>query len=289
MYRPDIEDIILAHDTRRMSALRPFLPIDFVLEAGRFLLANPGPALIVTGFYILGAGASETDGPPGATALGSALRSLGRDVAYVTDKFSNKIVEAVVEGESVIEFPLAGQSESEAYAAELISRFRPGLIIAVERAGLTGDGTYRNREEADISDYNAKTDCLFQRHPVSLGIGDGGNEIGMGNLRDEIASVEGLTSNPCVTTTSRLIISSCSNWGAYGLVAALSMQTGRNLLPSVELGAARVRRCVEAGAVDGMTGEREDSVDGRSLEEDAFCLKSLQDWLERGPEPKILI
>jgi hypothetical protein len=272
-----------------MSALRPFLPIDFVLEAGRFLLANPGPALIVTGFYILGAGASETDGPPGAAALGSALRSLGRDVAYVTDKFSKKVVEAVAEGETVIEFPVAGQSESEAYAAELICRFRPGLIIAVERAGLTGDGTYRNREEADISDNNAKTDGLFQGHPVSLGIGDGGNEIGMGNLRDEIISLEGLTANPCITTTSRLIVSSISNWGAYGLVAALSMLTGRILLPSVELGTARVRRCVAAGAVDGMTGERKDWVDGRSPEEDAFCLKALHEWLGRGPEPKILI
>ena len=49
-----------------------------------------------------------------------------------------------------------------------------------------------------------------------------GNEIGMGTLRDVIVSVEGLPANPCVTTTTRLVVASCSNWGAYGLIAAMS-------------------------------------------------------------------
>ena len=37
-----------------------------------------------------------------------------------------------------------------------------------------------------------------------------------------------------MTATSELVISSVSNWGGYGLVAALSRRSGRNLLPSLE-------------------------------------------------------
>ena len=37
-----IEDIVLAHDTRNMSALRPFLPEDFVSDAARLILGHPG-------------------------------------------------------------------------------------------------------------------------------------------------------------------------------------------------------------------------------------------------------
>ena len=45
--------------------------------------------MIVTGFYILARRAySETDGPPGEVAIGSALEQLGYDVAYVTDCYS---------------------------------------------------------------------------------------------------------------------------------------------------------------------------------------------------------
>ena len=86
----------------------------------------------------------------------------------------------------------------------------------------------------DISPYNARIDYLFFNHLATVGIGDGGNEIGMGNLASVITTVPSLVKIPCVTTTTKLIASSVSNWGGYGLVAALSRQRGKNLLPSVE-------------------------------------------------------
>ena len=56
----------------------------------------------------------------------------------------------------------------------------------------------------------------------------------MGNLINEIKNIKELPDEPCSTKVSNLIISSVSNWGAYGLVSALSQKTGQNLLPSVE-------------------------------------------------------
>ena len=279
--QPTIEDIVLEGDARQMTALRPFLPPDYVSDAARFILGRPGAVLIVTGFYIVRAGAPETDGPPGAAALGRALRALGRGVKFVTDRFSRSVVEAVADDGPVIEFPMASHDESEAFARDLLEAEQPGVVIAVERAGLLGDGTYRNFLGVDFTRWNAKTDCLFTQAPASVGIGDGGNEIGMGNLGAAASSTVALPAGPCVTRTDRLIVASCSNWGAYGLAAALSVATGRDLLPSVEQGHEWVRRAVDAGAVDGMSAEARDWVDGRPPEEDAMCLRNLRMLLAR--------
>ncbi len=274
-----IEDIILQNDTRNMTSLRPHLPPDFATEAAQVLLDHPGKALIVTGFYILAADAPETDGPPGAAGIGEALAQIGYEVAYVTDKYSKAAMESVAGGKEVIEFPVATHNESSRFANGLIHDWAPTCLVAIERASLVGDGTYRNWKGVDFSEYNAKIDHLFDQHPYSVGIGDGGNEIGMGNLRHVIPEQEGLPNDPSVTTTTKLIIASCSNWGGYGLAAALSQLKGKNLLPSVEQGHQWVKDTVAAGAVEGMSAEAKDWVDGRSPEEDSVCLRDLHELL----------
>ncbi len=274
-----IEDIILQNDTRNMTSLRPHLPADFATEAAQLLLDHPGKVLIVTGFYILAADAPETDGPPGAAGVGEALSQLGYEVAYVTDKYSKAAMESNACGKEVIEFPVTTHVESARFANELIQDWAPTCLVAIERASLVGDGTYRNWKGLDFSEYNAKIDHLFDQHPYSVGIGDGGNEIGMGNLRSVIPDQEGLPDDPSVTTTTKLIIASCSNWGGYGLAAALSLLKGKNLLPSVAQGHQWVKDTVAAGAVEGMSAQHKDWVDGRSPEEDAVCLRDLHDLL----------
>ena len=77
-----IEDIILDQDKRGMLALRPYLPDDYCSQAAQFIIDNPGGVIIVTGFYVVMAEKPETDGPPGAIAIGEALKDLGRTVTY---------------------------------------------------------------------------------------------------------------------------------------------------------------------------------------------------------------
>ena len=105
-------------------------------------------------------------------------------------------------------------------------------MISIERCGFTEKRDYLNRYGNSIADYNAKIDYLFEGFPVSVGIGDGGNEIGMGTLAAVIPHYENLSSPPSVTKTSKLIISSVSNWGAYGLVTSISTIVGKRLLIS---------------------------------------------------------
>ena len=271
-----IEDIVLQDDIRGMTALKPHMPQNYVARCADLLLDHPGKIFIVTGFYIMAAEATETDGPPGAVTLGNALTKLGNEIAYVTDELSSEVVRSIAEHE-VIEFPITNHFESANFANELFQEHSPSALIAIERAGLVGDGTYRNFRGVDFTPYNAKIDHLFDQHPYSVGIGDGGNEIGMGNLQNVIPTIEHeyLPKNPCVTTTTELIIASCSNWGGYGLVAALSLKHGINLLPSVEEAKQMVRDIVAVGAVEGMSGESKEFVDGRDLEGDSVCISDL--------------
>lgn len=275
-----IEDIVLDRDKRGIAALRPHLPADYCDRAARVVLDNPGTAMIVTGFYIITAGATETDGPPGAVVIGNALQSIGYEVVYVTDRYSLDVMAGTAGPESrVVDFPIAGVEESRTFAKGLLSEIAPSVIIGIERCGLTSEGLYRNMRGVDISDYNAKADYLFESGIPSVGIGDGGNEIGLGNLADIIPTVPSLVRLPCVTTTSELVIASVSNWGGYGLVAALSRAKGQNLLPSIEAEQALVKRNVELGAVDGPSGESVPMVDGFTLEENSQALRELHDLL----------
>ena len=287
MPTPDsVEDLILAHDRRGISQLRAHMAPDFCGQAAAYLLdcLDPGPSTVIvaTGFYILSAGAPETDGPLGAVVIGDALNALGYDVVHVTDRYAASLMSAL-RGDScrVIEFPITSDDESESFAEQVLDEVAPSALVSIERCGLTADGRYRNMHGDDISEYNARIDYLFTNYEHTVAIGDGGNEIGMGNLAQHVPDVPTLVKAPCVTQASRLVIASVSNWGGYGLVASMSKLCGRNLLPSIEEEQDLLRRAVAAGCVDGMSGIAEHKVDGFTMEENSGALRALHDHLAR--------
>lgn len=279
-----IEDIILDHDQRGMVPLRPYLPADFCHQAAQYIGDHPGDLIIVTGFYILRAGSQETDGPPGAIAIGNALQAMGRRVAYLSDIHTTPALrDWLGDSAEVVDFPIADAGTSRQFAATMLERIKPALLISIERCGRTRDDNYLNMRSADITPYTARLDYLFEHGIPSVGIGDGGNEIGMGNLAEIIPRVGAqyavpLPKNPAVTRVDKLIIASVSNWGGYGLVAALSRIAGRNLLPTVEHETRLIRRMVDAGAVDGTTGDRKYCVDNFTAEQNGELLSRLH-WL----------
>lgn len=270
----EIEKIILEDDTRGMSSLYKKIKKGYIERSTDLLLKTKGKIFITSGFYILNSKSPETDGPPGVIALANTLKTLGNEVFIVTDKFSLEIFQGMYEKDKVLEFPILNHIDSSAYSNDLIKKYDPKLIISIERAGLSDDGKYRNFRGIDFSDYNAKIDYLFEQLPNSIGVGDGGNEIGMGNYKNEILEL-GIYPNPSIITTTENIIASTSNWGAYGLIAGLSIRKGQNYLPSVEEGKRMIEKSVSLGAVEGMSGESKPWVDGRSLEQDKICLEKL--------------
>ena len=271
-----IEDVILAQDRRGIAALRQYLPVSFCEAAARFLLQHAGTVLIATGFYVQRADAPETDGPPGALALGRALTALGNRVVYVSDAYTAPLLaDLAPSGTETVDFPIADDAESHEVARDLLDRIEPTALIAIERCALTRRGTYLNMRGQDISAHTARLDHLFRQHPHTVGIGDGGNEIGMGNLASHIPGIATLPDEPAVTRATRLVIASVANWGAYGVVAALSRLAGRNLLPRPADESACMRRLVALGAVDGVTGVADRTVDSFTLSENVAVLERL--------------
>ena len=275
-----IEDIILSQDRRGISALRGYLPADYCADAAKLILDGPnngrGTTLITTGFYILSAEAAETDGPPGAVALAKALHKLGFEVAYVTDKYAAPLLSPDIAGpESVIEFPITDSEKSKDFAQNLLNDIKPSVIISTERCGIALSGKYLNMVCRDITEFTAKIDYLFQSSERTIGIGDGGNEIGMGNLAHEIPKYKNLTPEPAITRVNKLIVASVSNWGAYGLIAAISILVKQNLLPDTEWEKEIIKEIVHRGAVDGVSGLNKLSVDGFDLEQNAWTLAEL--------------
>lgn len=277
-----IEDIVLDHDRRGINALRPHVPADFCTQAARYVLSHPGPVVITTGFYILMSDAPETDGPPGAFAIGNALRSMGHQVIHLTDAPMAGMMSSWLgragNPSRVVDFPISDDAASnDEMIANLTREFQPALVISIERCSPDAAGIYRNMRGRDISPQTARVDRLFGLGLPSVGIGDGGNEIGMGNLADVVAEADQLPDHPAVVGCDQLIISSTSNWGGYGLVAALSLETGRNLLPDVDTDTECIRFLVDAGAVSGVSGEHDYLVDEFTLDENAAVLTELHD------------
>jgi hypothetical protein len=275
-----IETIVLSHDARGISNLKDYLPADSYTEGAQFFLDEirdtDGPIIITTGFYIAAAKAPETDGPPGAIAIGNALAELGKEVIYVTDSYAAPLfTDDILETGRVVVFPIADHGTSKKFARKLRNEFKPAFLISIERAGLSQDKIYLDMAGRDITAYTAKIDYLFDGQENTLGIGDGGNEIGMGNLAQYIPAVETLPDNPAVTCVTRLLLASISNWGGYGLVAALSKLTGKNLLPAVDWEKEIIRKIIEKGAVDGVSGKAILAVDNLDLDKNAWALTEL--------------
>ncbi len=190
--RESVEDIILRNEmlgvssSRGISRLRPYLPPDFCRQAAKELLYHREKILIATGFYIEAANASETDGPPGAIMLADALWKLGIAPLIVTDEHAAEAIRQSC-NHHVYTFPITdGEKESERYVSELLG-LRPSAAVAIERCGRGADGKYSNMRGVDISAQTARIDKIFLGgYLPTKGVGDGGNEIGMGNVADEV-------------------------------------------------------------------------------------------------------
>lgn len=268
--------ILYKHHRRKMDKIVPHLPADYLFEAARFALARRLRVVIITGFYILEAGAVETDGPPGAAALGRAFERLGGEVHIVSDIHLLKVWEDVDPGfgHKTWDFPVAGCDESREVARELLDEIEPTLVVAVERCGENGHGIYGNFRGADISAYTARTDEIFHQFGDTIAIGDGGNELGMGNVADHVDREVGISG--CRTGCEHLVVSTVSNWGAYGLVRAMELLEGRgDLLWTGDDEGAYLEGLAAKGVVEGMSGEAVARVDGFSEDEGRTVLGRL--------------
>ena len=237
--------------------------------------------LLTTGFSV-GPGMPETDGPPGTASLGRALRSLGAEVTYITDAAALPPLQAALgalgEPAQILTFHAGG--DAALTARRLLAEHAPTHLVSVERPGRTGAGDYLSMRGESIREWNAPLDALFleaSRRVITVGVGDGGNEIGMGSLRARLARAgPRIRKVASVVPARHVIVAGVSNWGAYGIVVELARLARRPLHHTGDEERRMIEACVKAGAVDGITRKHEPTVDALPVEAHAGMVELLR-------------
>jgi hypothetical protein len=148
-------------------------------------------------------------------------------------------------------------------------------LIAIERCGPDADGRFLQFNGTDITAFTGRMEYVFGHGIPSIGIVDGGNEIGIGAVAEIVKQLPGLPDRPCVVFTDHIVLGGIANWGAYGVLAALSKLTGKVVLVSADEEAELRAATVSAGAIDGDSGEPIGAVDGYPSELNRLVIERL--------------
>lgn len=254
-----------------------------------FLAASRLASVLASGDTVLlltGAGsppelpAGETDGPPGVAILARALhQGLGARPVVISEERNLGPMRAVLEVTGVECSLLAVPCGRDGTGYRLLDELRPMALISVEKLGPNPKGVIHDMRGRDVSASHAAVRGLFDgardRNILTAAVGDRGNEVGFGLLGDPHVRPRfraGRCRCPCrgsIACDIRadvLVVSSISNWGAYGVVACLQALAGRRLLHTPKDEAAMLEAAVKAGARDGVTHAPSLTVDGTDLE-----------------------
>jgi hypothetical protein len=276
-------------EDRRLAAIEALVCRDVgrrtqqLIDATRGGLAGAATSLaaatrvgLITGFFVPrgDVAAPETDGPVGTALLAAALVACGVPARIAVDTPSVEAVRSAVratgEDVSVDEIAL-GEDGAIEQLAKVWRQDQLSHVVAIERCGRSADGRPRNMRGVDVSPWTLPLDSLFEGGAwTKLAVGDGGNEIGMGKLPPGLIArhVPNGAEIACVTSCDHLVVAGVSNWGAYGLMAALAVlradwrSTIAKFLTAERDFFVTDSIVKEAGAVDGVTAQRVATVDG---------------------------
>jgi hypothetical protein len=253
----------------------------------------------------------ETDGPLGVAALGRMFDiAFGAKPVVITEK-EKKIpfiatcnaAELAVQSEEWFRKRLYGGALVEAFptdhikakeaAQTLIAKYKPVAMVSVETLGPSGKGIIHTMGGSDWTKYTAKAEYLIKeaekKDILTIGIGDGGNEIGFGLIRNEMRSLGGIFSDcfpqcTCrdgivtVVATDIVLPAAVSNWGAYGIEACVAAMTGNmDAMHNETIEKRMLEAAVDHGLASGDYGKQMLDVDGTSLETNQALITILRE------------
>jgi D-glutamate cyclase len=202
----------------------------------------------------------EVDGPIGAAAVANALVEIGRDAAVVVPGPMVHIAEAV---------RTAMRASFDVIEDEKASPGSFDAAVTVEKLGRNRKGVYHTIFGAVLEGQKPLGDefieAMNRAGKPTIGLGDGGNEIGFGadiDFARKIVPHGADCGCPCgdglvtATATGIHFPVNVSNFGAYAIVTALGVLEGKPLLlPSPARIAAGIEAAVTNGCLEGGTFE----------------------------------
>ncbi len=212
---------------------------------------------IVTGFFLPRLKACETDGPPGAMMLARAYRRLGASVEFVTSQACFPFIHDL--------------GVTTRLASDATDHY--DAVIAIEAVGRAADGCAYTSRRDNITelagDLDAWVEYQHSQGAFVVGIGDGGNEIGMGKISDALSTTN-LAPIACRVACDSLLVCGVSNWGGYALAGVLC---GHAVLDP-EQACCDLERTMESGCLNAIG-------DGAALAVDGFDWPVHEDILLR--------
>jgi hypothetical protein len=288
------------------------------LAAAREMLARTADGAVVailTGFPEfpwVRRGVAETDGPIGAAVLARSLITARRAVPILPcEPHFAPVIEAAVRGIGLTPVPAAGieaktlqpgdpiclvdATDERVEASRWLASRAAALVIAIERPGRAATGVYHNMSGRDIGHCLNNFEDLFvaarSAGVWTIGIGDGGNEVGMGALRDVVrARVKAGAVCGCgcgggiaaASVADSLVTAVVANFGATAIAASMALLTGRrDVLPAPALELRALDACAAAGGVDGQHNACVASVDGLASDVYGAVLTVIGDVVDR--------
>ena len=228
------------------------------LQIGRRLLAPEiERVVVVTGVVFGPLPRGEIDGPIGSAVLADALHRVGKSSAVMVPAGVEPVVREIRRRlHADFEILVDGDVRPDGFDA----------AVAVERLGRNRAGQHHTIFGAPIELDPAADELVEEmnfRGALTIGFGDGGNEIGFGALFDEARAIVPGGSDcgcPCeaglVTSTATEIVFpvSVSNFGAYAATGAIGLLADRpSVLPPIATIADAYAGAMAEGCLDGGT------------------------------------
>ncbi len=250
---------------------------------------------IMTGFVLLPSKKAEMDGIVSSVLLARALvKAFNVKPVIICPRENMEAVKnlAYVVGlhfydtiEELKEYPIAMSAvdftkdvdKAEKQADEIIAKGQPSAVISIECPGANSAGTYHNAVGLDVTEIEAKQDILFtklqERGVLNIAIGDLGNEIGMGTIKEQLEeyipyAAKGKCNCGCnggiavATKADNIITATVSDWGCYGLIAAIAyLKKDLEILHTKEMQEEAMITASRSGMID-MYGWLIPAIDG---------------------------
>lgn len=184
------------------------------------------------------------------------------------------------------------ESKAAAQADKIIADGKPSIAVSTECAGSNRVGVYHNAVGQSVTELEAKSDILFEKLQKlgvpTISIGDLGNEMGLGAIGEHLNryipyAAPGRCSCGCgeglavKTKADFLITATVSNWGCYGMIAALAfLKKDIGILQDGELEKETITAASRSGMVN-MDGSLTPAVDGFSVKINVLIVELMRE------------
>jgi hypothetical protein len=319
-FRPQGESLPRGVNTPLYEAARreAGAPLSYVAATGLVERVRPNDRV----FVICGSGTppflpfGETDGPLGGAIVARALDlGLGAKPVIISEPHmmgANRATVAAaglaIHDEGIfavrphsaltVEFPYGMERRAEVEA--LFDQHRPSAVFFVERTGPNAKGVYHTirgtaKKPDEIIAGHLFAEVARERGIFSIGVGDGGNEIGFGRIYAAAREIQPAGKRcicPCgdgvitAVPTDVLVMAGTSNWGGYGIAAMLGYLLEKpDLVQEPDMEYRMLAACVAAGGADGAYASPVMKVDGTSWQTQQAIVTMLREIVVNGLTP----